>query len=201
MCRNMQQVQDGIVDFSERLHKLGLRHSGLSGQLCEQLLKRELVKDTHLQYTTGQIILDNGKSSPQIDLIMHQTRIENAICSISKDINVVPLHDVVGVVEVKKWTFPKMAASIAESMAAIQKSIGWDIPLFHVSIRHKDRHSFQNWESFREGLTGIHCFCFYGAYHSKNGKAIYPFEETERGLSYNGQYEALVRSIEERCAS
>jgi hypothetical protein len=128
--RRKQDVQDNIVDFSEKLHKLGLRHSGLSGQLCEQLLKRELAKDTSLKFTTGQIVFGDGESSPQIDLIIHQKTIENEISGISKDLNVVPLDDVVGVIEVKKWTFPKLATSIAKSMAAIRRIVGSNIPLF-----------------------------------------------------------------------
>ena len=199
MPRDMQKVQNEIVDYSERLHKLGLRHSGLSGQLCEQLLKRELTKDTQLFYTTGQVTSGNRKSSPQIDLVIHKKPIHNEITKLSKDVNVVPRYDVVGIIEVKKWTFPKMALDIAKKMTVIRRYVKADIPLIHVSIRHKDRHTFVKWEDFERNMKGIQCFCFYGTYRSKNGKAIYPFEEKERGKSYDGQYEALVNFIMRKC--
>jgi len=39
---NFNEIQKELVEFSERIHEVGIRHTGLSGTICENLLIKAL---------------------------------------------------------------------------------------------------------------------------------------------------------------
>lgn len=209
--------QKKLVLRCETAHKFGLRHKGLSGAICENLFMDELRKSLpSLRFDRGVIRyaqregwkLTKEDISSQIDIIIYQRRPELKI--IGKHVSV-PIKDVLGVIELKKWSFPKMLSpngSLSKSLLKLgrilkQKS-SKDIPVFFVSFRFEDRvQKKRGWGNISSQFP-VNSYCFFGRSTRKNGNDLYPNKEEiwnkpEEWGCYKGQYKQLIKDIRAYC--
>ncbi len=215
---DFNKIQKELVQECERLHCVGVRHTGLSGFACENLLMEKLRKSIpDLKFDRGIIKIckeeTTGRSikkddiSPQIDIIIYQGK------EIFKYEGFVIVHkeNVLGVIEVKKWT-SKQAFKQAldeenssdkkktnlQKLQIIKGLLGCK-PIFYVSFRAwgNDEDWFRAIENLKD--NGIKFYCFYGAVR----KGKYPWEEkrwenfeNKEDNRYIGQYKELIENIQ-----
>lgn len=207
---DFNEVQKRLLKVSELAHFHGLRHKGLSGTICEDLLLRMLRKSVpELKFDRGVIKfgdrsmcgeeLKANDLSTQLDVIIYRGR---PLYRSAGDA-VVHIDDVKGVLEIKKWAFPKMLSQVGRKVrkmrSRFQKRSGRRIRIFFVAFRFHDRHRPLNWSLHAKKLQTSNAFCFSGHYSRVNGANLYPWEESWWGkfdaYPYAGQYERLVKSI------
>lgn len=204
--------QKELVEFCERVHEIGIRHTGLSGSLCEDALLRYLRKDIpEMQFYKGHIKKSDliGKPYPQLDIIICKNNYvpNKKLKRISDVINIVPIEHVKGVIEVKKWAYPKMVGSINTSFKMLRREIGTSMPCFFVTFRFHDskKNKARNWDHVRAKFKHVDPYCFFGQY-STEAKNLYPWEEGcwknfSRDCRYSGQYARLVQNIKKTCTN
>lgn len=187
-----------LVEKCERFHEKGINHGSLSGSLVEDLLITFLREDIKgFNFFKGQIRSGN-ESSCQIDIIICDDSFkQDEVFRFFKNyINVVPLENVKGVIEVKKWANPKMLSKKGslQSVKNEFEKFAPHIPYMFVAFRFHDRVKEKKYfEDFNE--TNIDSFCFYGG-----NTGVYPWDEDEwdnfdTQCHYCDEYERLVTSI------
>ncbi len=208
------KIQRDLIEQSERPHFEGLRHAGLSGTICENALIKALKKSVpSLNFNRGMIKfckkdlvgagLKGGDLSTQIDIIIYKGE---PLYRTVDDYVIVHISNVLGVVEVKKWSYPKMIEVIKNSLGEMKDkliSLGFpNIEMFFVSFRFHDRKKTpQSWFSQITSIPDfIHSYCFAGGFLAKGGINNYPWQETWwddfDNYRYAGQYAKLIRNIE-----
>jgi len=210
---DFNKIQKELVLECEKLHCEGVRHPGLSGSACENLLMEKLRKSIpDLKFDRGIIKIckeeTKGKSiekddiSPQIDIIIYQGK------EIKKYEGFVIVHkeNVLGVIEVKKWTSKQALEeknSSDKKKTNLQKlkklkDLLGSKPIFYVSFRAWGK--AKDWFDAIENLKdkGIKFYCFYGAVRKGeypwNEKRWNNFENKEENR-YIGQYKELIENI------
>lgn len=205
------QVQQRLVELSERVHYHGIRHAGLCGAIYEDVLIGELQKAIpQLRFGRGIIkfapTTDFGKAllpqqlSGQVDVIVFrgdpQFEVQNAVA--------VHIEQVAAVIEVKKWQnlsdTPARKNDIVKWKDLLLKHSGRPIPVFLVTYRFEDRGKPANWMEFQAGIPSDHVYAFYGGLTRKRSISLYPWEEdkwaTFNGHTYAGQLGRLVRDLD-----
>lgn|SRR3989338_2273758 len=209
-------TQKELVEACEKVHYEGLRHKGLSGTICENLLIRALRKEfPDLHFDRGVIKfsdtnvkgeeLNSNDLSAQLDIIIHRSipvfEIEDSV--------VVHASQVLGIIEVKKWTYPKMLSpnsDLIKNIKAIQdrlvKYSKKATSVFFVTFRFHDRvNKSVNWFTNKDNLPSKYTYCFFGAFSHRDRKNLYPWEEPRwkdfENDPYAGQFKQLVHDINE----
>lgn len=213
MTESFNATQQSLIKQAELAHANGLRHSGLSGTICEDLLIRSLKKSLpNLNFSRGIIKfgdrniigadLKKDNLSTQFDVIVYKNQ---PIYQEAENV-VVSSDDVLAVIEVKKWITLKMFGDLNANIGDILKNYRIktkkDIAFFLVAFRCHDRHKgFAWWQEHVKILPTKFSFCFSGNYSSEDGRNLYPHEEkwwNDFGnYSYAGQYEKLVVCIKD----
>lgn len=204
---NKRQIE--IVEFAEQVYHSGLRHKGINGSLYEDKLISYLREDiVNYTFFKGQIISGEGKErdiSTQIDIIICKkgTKQLDFLKSTSQIINAVNLKDCLGVIEVKKWGFPKMISvngNIEKSYNNFKNKYP-ELSYFFVSLRFKDRKTKKgyNWTELSKSLNTDASFCFYGRVDDAEKEWEFPWEahNIDKHSEYFGQYENLIHKIKE----
>lgn len=203
------QIQKQLVETCERLHYNGIRHKGLSGTACEDLLILELRKHfPELKCNRGVIKfkdtsfgadLHDGDISTQLDIIIYKNKELYESC----ESVVVHTSNVVAVIEVKKWIKPTKnpaAQGLIDNLEKVKKSIP-SIPLLLVSFRVSCRRDDKNWYQEVKGYNNGDVYCFSGTYTVDKGVAKYPWEEKDwndfENTPYANQFEKLINDIKE----
>lgn len=215
-------TQKNLVYKAELAHAGGLRHSGLSGTVCEDLLAKDLRKNfSNLNFDRGIIKFGNpdvvganlrsSDLSSQFDVIIYKGK------PLYKEAGSVVVHfkDVVGIIEVKKWMTLKMFAELCNDFTIISDNFRAKakkgLKIFLVAFRCHDgggnrdrrmkkRDGFRWWTKNSKIFDKI-CFpiCFSGSYTRKNKVNLYPQEEDWfvdfENYEYAGQYEKLIGFI------
>lgn len=217
------RIQKKLVEDCETVHKIGIRHSGLSGSICENLLLKQLRKSIpELNFDRGIIkccnpkskghdIKNDGDLSGQIDIIIYNGNHLRKI----EDVVVVHKDNVFGAIEVKKWTQPSMLKSknsVYKKISNTKKLLKNEVPLFFVTFRYHDRVKDEtNWFKKIEHFSTKYAYCFYGNWRHFKGESRYPWEKDnppeeikkwdnfEEDCPYHGQYNQLVDDIKELC--
>src|SRR3989442_789656 len=110
MREDFNETQKWLVEKSERVHEAGIRHKGLSGTICEDLLMEKLrISIPELNFGGGIVKFGNPEVkgaklreenlSSQIDIIIYH---EQPAFELEKSV-VVKISNVKGIIEVKKW--------------------------------------------------------------------------------------------------
>jgi len=212
MKNSCDTTQKQLVEKAERAHYEGIRHTGLSGTVCEDLLieaLRSSLEVTRLNFDRGVIKFAskeakgnelNGLMSPQMDIIVYKG--EPTYKTMSQV--VVQGDQVKGVIEVKKWANLKtMRESVKEKIVKVRdllnQNLEHNVPMFFVTFRYHDRGSFHNWVSAMKSFSTPHAYCFSGNFSSRGGVNLYPWEESWwndfEHYPYRGQYGQLVRDV------
>lgn len=209
------QIQKDLVRICEEAHYHGLRHKGLSGTICEDALMGQLrLAAPEFKFDRGVIKfgknigedLDVEDLTTQIDIIIYKG---NPIYESQKHV-VVNASDVLGVIEVKKWSHPKklkpeekMTINLLEIKKQFKDKLNKNLGLFFVSFRFHDRKIKDvGWFTESEQLP-FNAYCFFGTYSSVRGRNNYPWEEGERWEKfddillnpYSGQFANLVEQV------
>lgn len=197
--RNYDKDQLRLVNKSERAHEAGLRHSGISGDICESLLIKILRKlIPSFNFGKGQMITKNLEGaylkkedlSKQIDIIIFKGKPKKKI----GDFVAVFQEKVQGIMEVKKWAYPKMLErnKKLKEILKIKK-----FPVFFVAFRFHDRKNKKiNWDQKIKKLRLKNHYCFSGNYSRKRNKNLYPWQEKEHpSIKYFGEFKKLIRDI------
>jgi hypothetical protein len=192
--KSFDEIQKWLVEQSERAHKEGIRHAGLSGTICENLLMLELRKSVpKLNFDGGVIKFCKGKInntkhdvSKQIDIIIYKGK---PIYDIFGTI-VVHSSQVLGAIEVTKWTEPKefrkVVSSLQREEAELKNKSKKKLRLFYVTFRASNNLRPSKFKSHIR-----HGYCFYG-----RTSGSYPWEARWKNFSiYAGQYEKLVKDV------
>jgi len=120
---------------------------------------------------------------------------------------VVHIRDVLGVIEVKKWTHPKMLVknsklnkNIKNLQLILSRYSDKKIPLFFVTFRFHDRiTNSNNWFNNKKDLSAQYAYCFFGAFSRDRNRNIYPWEEHRwknfEKDPYASQFKQLVNDI------
>ena len=197
----MHPKQIEIVEFSEKIYHLGLRHKGINGSLYEdyliQILKNEIPE---LSFYKGQLYEDN-KTSAQYDIIIckKETPEIELLKNVNPIINLVHPNDCLGVIELKKWAYPSMIKSDGQIQLAYNK-FKLDYPelkYIFVSLRFKDRlNGNQNWNTLKTNLNIDAKFCFFGnTYYKDREWEPWTKELINKNSNYNGEFEGLINYI------
>lgn len=197
----MHTRQVEIVEFSEKVYHLGLRHKGINGSLYEdlfiQILREEL---PHLAFYKGQI-RGGIKSSPQYDIMIckKDTPQPDFLRKVSSFVNIVDQQNCYGVIELKKWASPKMISKTEEIQHACNefKKRHPKLKYYFVTLRFKDRKNGQdNWTTLKSELEVDDKFCFFGrTEHSDKEWEPWTPELIKKHEAYNGEFERLVEVI------
>jgi len=207
------QIQKKLVEKCEKVHEAGMRHSGLSGTIVENLLIKELngnIKKFNFDRGVIKFCKKKGRNlrektlHKQYDVIIYKGESANKF----GDNVVVNIDHVKGVVEVKKWACSgnlKMGNSvykrIKESSKLLKKESKRKIPVFFVAFRfHDKKKGKEGWSDSIKKFSTQNVYCFFGEY-SKSGGYKYPWEEGERWdkfsqkSGYGGEFQKLVKKI------
>jgi hypothetical protein len=205
-------IQKRLVRDAENAHHRGLRHKGLSGAVCEDLLMKQLRRSIHsLRFDRGVIKfgdpdavgdgIADGAISPQMDVIIYNGRPKSRTFSEV----VVPVSQVRVVIEVKKWGSPKMMTeTLKRELSRIQeqpkRNSRRSVPLFFVAFRYQERKKgFKSWKVARKQFSTPYAYAFAGTYSHSGKRNLYPWEEKWwkhfGKYDYRGQYERLVKDI------
>ncbi|MCK5211134.1 hypothetical protein KAJ89_00370 [Candidatus Parcubacteria bacterium] len=211
--RYYNQTQKQIVELCERANYYGIRQRGLSGTVCEDVLINALKRDLpefnisrgviKFSDNVGVDIKTKEDLSPQIDIILYKGEPEYSV----HNTVVVKVGQVAGVIEVKKWLFPKnmhRAQKTVENLIKLIESFKYktdhNVKVFLVTIRFHDRlYKNVNFFTELEKYPGSNTYCFYGKYTRNNRKIRFPWKEDDwsdfEKCNYAGQYEKLVNDI------
>ena len=197
----MHKRQIEIVEFSEKVYHSGLRHTGINGSLYEdffiQILREELPQ---FDFYKGQI-KNELKSSPQYDIIICKkgTPQPEFLKRVNPLVNIVAVENCYGVIELKKWAFPKMIIQNGEIQNAYNnfKLAHSKLKYFFVALRFKDRKQGEaNWNSLKSQLNVDGKFCFFGRTEHANKEWLTWSEELiNKHEDYNGEFEKLILEI------
>lgn len=208
-------IQKELVKVCEEAHYYGLRHKGISGTICEDELIHRL-RDLLPEFNFNRGVIkfsdkqgDDLKTddlSTQIDIIIYKGDPDYY----SNGQMVIRASNIVGVIEVKKWLYPKklkkeekLTQNLLDLQRQFNERINRDVTIFIVTYRFHDRKIKKiDWFSERNILP-FDSFCFFGTFTSANGKNNYPWEEGDRWEKfddfmfnpYAGQLEKLIKSI------
>lgn len=194
-----------LVEFSEKVYHKGLRHTGINGCLYEDILLKYLREDIpEFTFFKGQIRTDNN-SSPQYDIIIckKDTPQKDFLKEINPYINIVEREDCLGVIEVKKWAYPKMISCAGDINRSYElfNAVFPNLKYIFVCFRFKDRKKGGDnvWEICKSELLINDKFCFWGNVHHIDSEWVFPWIENkpliERNSSYLGEYENLINTI------
>jgi len=200
------QIQKKFIELPERAHYQGIRHRGLTGTACEDLLIRALKKEVPaLSFNRGVIKLNRKESvgrqinsrqdlSSQIDVIIYKGKplhkLESSV--------IVHVDQVLGVIELKKWVYPRTLPSIYDKLqeegAKINQKAKKKIALFLVVFRLGDKTIAGDKLVYIQKYKNL--YCFYGG-------GAYPWQEKERWAKfydknrnpYLGQFQSLLKAI------
>ena len=201
----MNRRQIGLVEFSEKIYHLGLRHKGINGNLYEDIFIKFLREDLpQFSFYKGQILKDSFTSS-QYDIIVcdKQTPHLEFLREVNPYINIVEEKHCLAVIELKKWGHPKMISNdgIIQISYKNFKSVFPNIKYFFVCLRFKDRKNFhgQTWLSLKNRLKTDGNFCFFGRTDVNDMEWITPWKEEliNKNEAYFGEYERLLSLIAE----
>jgi hypothetical protein len=207
------QTQKNLVENAERAHFYGIRHKGLSGTVCEDLLIEALRQSIpSVQFDRGVINFGGRKPandepvkssdlSKQIDIIIYRGQNLYKIAGVA----VVHIDDVLGVIESTKWGTQKKIDGLAVLERRLTQESARDIGAFFVAFRFHDRKRGDNWFVRIKHLPrSIRGYCFAGEYGRHKGKNLYPWQESWAenfaDCPYAGQYQKFVEAIEELSA-
>jgi len=207
-------IQKELINKSEKAHFEGIRHKGLSGTICENLLIKALRENIPgVNFDRGVIKfcspelkgknIRKGDISSQIDIIIYRGK---PLFEIEGNV-VVHISQVFGVIEVKKWTYPSTIKSdgpVVRSINKIKRQLSdktnRKIHIFFVTYRFSDRRNKNiTWFTEKDKIPIENKYCFFGSFSTKKGWAIYPPEDPEwtnleKG-PYSSQFEKLVEDI------
>lgn len=202
------QIQKKLVEISERAHQAGITHTGLSGMLCENILIAELRKALPgfnfdrgvVRFNTDQATHKKEGLSSQIDVIIYRGKPLFA----ADGVVAVPVGQVLGVIEVKKWIYPKMLTLLKESIKNIHKIFkeksGRPIPIFLVAFRiHERKAKNRGWFYKQSNFPTPYKYAFFGKFSRADKRILYPWEEEIwskfDSSPYAGQFNKLVSDI------
>lgn len=214
MPEDYNATQKWLVENCERMHEAGIRHTGLSGNICEDMLMEKLrLSIPDLKFSRGVIKLGFHKQdnawvesedlSTQIDVIVYAGEPDYEL----EGCVVIPLSKTRGIIEVKKWSTPKMLRpeeSVASKLMVLKREFAAkstvQIPVLFVTYRFHDRSTKDvNWFTESKGFPADRSYCFYGGLARNEKRNLYPWEESTWGsfneCPYAGQYEKLVSVI------
>jgi hypothetical protein len=140
----LNKLQKKLVEDSERAHEAGIRQTGLSGQVCEFLLRKELEKRfPTVNFDTGVVILKpcqlaglnsplsrRGVASPQIDIIAYKGK---PVIRFGEIISIME-PSVLFAIEVKKWITEKNMKVVNKQVERLKTDLARMVLL--VSFRH-----------------------------------------------------------------
>lgn len=208
------QTQKQIVELCEKANYYGIRHKGLSGTVCEDVLTNALKRDV-ADFKFGRGVIKFSKNlgadiktkndlSPQIDILIYKGE---PIINIHNTV-VVDISQVAGIIEVKKWLFPKNMSRAQETIGKLKLLIeelknktSKEVKIFLVAIRFHDRFTIDvNFFSELKKYPASNTYCFYSHYSKDvNGKILFPWEDKDwdnfNESMYAKQYEKLVNDI------
>jgi hypothetical protein len=197
----MHKRQIEIVEFSEKIYHLGLRHRGINGCLYEdlfiQILREEL---SEFDFYKGQL-QDEIKSSPQYDVIICKkgTPQKDFLKKVNPLVNIVESQNCYGVIELKKWAFPKMIGKEGQIQNDYNKfkALHPKLKYFFVALRFKDRkQGYDKWNNLKSQLDVDGKFCFFGRTEHANQEWLPWSEELiQKNEAYNGEFEKLIEQI------
>ena len=204
-------VQKKLIKQAELAHAHGLRHPGLSGTICEDLLLKTLrTLLPQFNFDRGIIKfgdvnkigndLKKGNLSTQFDIIVYKNK------PLYREADSVIVHsdNVLAVIEVKKWITLKMFSDLKESINKIKKNYknktGRELKFILVAFRCHDRgKGIEWWKEHVKILPTKYSVCFSGNFSHKNGVNLYPHEEkwwkNFDQYSYAGQHNCLINYI------
>lgn len=206
------RIQSKLVRRSEEPHFHGLRHKGLSGTICEDLLIKELRRAIPaLRFDRGVVKFVNptirGNElkaedlSSQFDIIIYRGKpVYHSAANA-----VIYAGNVLGVIEVKKWAYAEMLLVIRRDLVGLAelftKKTGHRIPSFFVAFRYHDgQRGLRSWNLVRRQLPTKYTFAFSGHYSRQEGQNLYPWMERWwkhfESYVYANQYERLVSAIQ-----
>lgn len=197
---NYNQIQKSLVRLCEQAHEAGIRHSGLSGTLCENILIEELRKIfPKLNFNRGVIKFGPENFSTQMDIVVYRGRPEFQVGGSA----VISAKQVLATIEVKKWIYPKMLEElrgwVARTEAGFHKNSRRKIPIFLVTFRSHDRRNGLNWFKATKNFPTPYRYCFFGGFSHVNKRNLYPWEEAIwnkfQDSPYSGQFEKLINDI------
>jgi len=197
----MHKRQIEIVEFSEKIYHSGLRHKGINGSLYEdffiQVLREELPQ---FDFYKGQIKKELN-SSPQYDIIICKkgTPQPEFLKRVNPLVNIIEVENCYGVIELKKWAFPKMIMQNGDIEKAYY-SFKLEYPklkYFFVALRFKDRKKGEaNWSNLKSQLKVDAKFCFFGRTEHANQEWLAWSEDLiKKNEVYKGEFEKLILEI------
>jgi hypothetical protein len=197
----MHKRQIELVEFSEKIYHLGLRHTGINGSLYEDLfikiLREELPKfDFYKGQIKGEI-----KPSPQYDILIckKDTPQIDFLREVNPLVNIVDAKNCYGVIELKKWAYPKMINETGEIQNAYYhfKILHPTLKYFFVALRFKDRKKGStNWNNLKIGLNVDGKFCFFGrTEHSDQEWLPWTEKLIKKHENYDFEFEKLIEMI------
>ncbi len=189
-------IQCELVIQCEKPHKIGLRHTAISGDVTSRLLIGFLKKEfPRLRFNSGVVSTAVPKPArykssskalgPQIDIIVYRGRLYDSIF----DYAVVPQKRVILAIEVKKWIAPKNFASKRKGtngqLLRLKRFTGKPVVL--VGFRHHG-----NLQAIRRKRVADGVFVF-----SKASRHDYPdaSENFRQRFIYSGELLRLCRKI------
>lgn len=205
--KDFNKIQKRLVEESELLHYHGVRHTGLSGTTCEDLLLKELRKLVpEINFGRGVIKLKNDifgsdlkirHLSTQMDIIIYKNKpIFN-----SGSVIVVEPSNVLGIIEVKKWLHPTdnhRAKSLIDGLNNVKKVIP-NVPIFLVGFRVYCKRADNDWFEKVKTYPTKFIYAFDGKYTASGGVVRYPWEEDNwqnfDDTPYSNQLQKLVNDI------
>ncbi|TRX34976.1 hypothetical protein FNW52_12605 [Flavobacterium sp. ZT3R18] len=198
---NNRQIE--LVEFSEKIYHSGLRHTGMNGSLYEDIFIQFLREDLpQFAFFKGQIVHENI-TSLQYDIMIckKETPHEEFLRKVNPYVNIVNRKNCLGVIELKKWSFPKMILSdgvIQNSYTSFKNSFP-ELKYFFVSLRFKDRKNDlqKTWINLKTQLNTDGNFCFFGRTEPKDEEWLFPWrtEIINKHEAYFGEYENLIQTI------
>lgn len=175
-----------LVEFSEKVYHKGLRHKGINGCLYEDILIKYLREDIpELTFYKGQIRTVKDISS-QYDIIIckRNTLQKDFLKEINPYINIVEEEDCLGVIELKKWGYPKMISTLGNINGCYHqfKSRYPNLAYIFVCFRFKDRkkNNDKTWEICKSELLINDKFCFWGNVYHEDEEWIFPWKNNEK---------------------
>lgn len=200
---DVRQIE--LVEFGERVFHAGLRHTGINGGLYEDILISYLREDIpSLNFFKGQI-KDDGKASPQYDILIckKETMQNDFLNGINSYVSAVESEKCLGVIELKKYAYPKMITKNGPIEIASKKfkENYPDLAYIFVCFRFKDRKQKveNNWHQLYNSFAVDSKFCFWGNVYNEDKEWEFPWIKNEklieRNKKYFGEYKRLVEKI------
>ncbi|MBI2579204.1 MAG: hypothetical protein HYW26_05825 [Candidatus Aenigmarchaeota archaeon] len=191
--KSYDKLQKHLVIETENVHKKGVRHTGLSGYVCEKLLMEDLRKEfRNVKFDRGIVTFSDKEGhtlrkdmlTNQIDIIGYRKHKFKKY-----DIVVVPNDKVLLCIEVKKWSYysEKKLREIKNKLDKLKKRV--HRPIFYVAFRYHGSYGkrIENLKRLRKFLSPHKVYAFSSATQrnkypeeDKNFKTYYPPREIER---------------------